>query len=218
MVLRDPGLGVKAPVGKLLVRVWLLLAFTVHEELATPDGDPVPRQPDDPLYQVLVGVIDALEDYDISAPGFREAVDELIHEHPVADLERGDHAARGDLECLHDEWPDEAEDQREGYEQYDQVLERASTLLGGPPTLFAGGLELLIVVVRLLGHEVVGYRTWTDMTKKSPFLKYAERLAEEAEGHNHHEHAEADPHHVRRQPVPDAYSERSADHGADNER
>src|ERR671921_2117655 len=156
MILRDRGPGVEAPVGWLLVRVWLLLAFTVHEEFATPDGDPVPRQPDDPLYQVLVGVIDALEDYDISTPGFREAVDELVHEHPVADLQRGDHAARGDPECLHDEWPDEAEDQREGYEQYDQVLEHPSTLLGGRPTLLGGSLELLVAVVGLFGHEVVG--------------------------------------------------------------
>src|SRR5215213_1687976 len=100
MVLGHRGLGVEAPVGKLLVRVRLLLRLTVHEELATPDGDRVSRQSDEPLYQVLVGVIDALEDYDVSAPGVCETVDELVHEHPVADLERRDHAARGDPEGL----------------------------------------------------------------------------------------------------------------------
>src|ERR671911_74259 len=136
--------------------LYVFLGHTVHEELATLDGDLVSRQSDDPLYKVLVGVIDTLEDYDVSAPGVCEAVDELVHEYPVADLERRDHAARGNPEGLHDEWPDEAEDQRERYKQYDQVLERPSTLLGGRPTLFAGGLELLVVVVRLLGHEVVG--------------------------------------------------------------
>src|SRR5215217_9695409 len=118
MVLGHRGLGVEAPVGKLLVRVRLLLRLTVHEELATPDGDLVSRQSDDPLYQVLVGVIDALEDYDVSAPGLREAVDELVHKHPVADLERRDHAARGNPEGIHEERPDETEDQSEGDEQY----------------------------------------------------------------------------------------------------
>src|ERR687896_1051385 len=52
---------------------------------------------------------------------------------------------------------------------------------------------------------------------KSPFLKYAECLAEEAEGHDHHKHAEADPHHALRKPVPDAYPEGGADYGTDYE-
>src|SRR5918999_5822099 len=52
---------------------------------------------------------------------------------------------------------------------------------------------------------------------KSPFLKYAECLAEEAEGHDHHEHAEADPHHALRKPVPEAYPEGGADYGTDDE-
>src|SRR5829696_3175009 len=55
------------------------------------------------------------------------------------------------------------------------------------------------------------------MTKNSLFLEYTERLAEEAEGHNHHEHDEADPHPALRQPVPDAYPEGGADYGTDDE-
>src|SRR5918995_4922814 len=53
--------------------------------------------------------------------------------------------------------------------------------------------------------------------KKSGFLKYAERLAVEVEGHDHHEHAETYPHHALWKPVPDAYPEGGADHGTDNE-
>ena len=116
----------------------------------------VSRQGDDAFYEVFVGIVNALEHDDVPAPGLREAVDELVHEHPVAYLERWDHAARGDPERLHDERPDEAEHQGEGNQQYDQVLERASTLLAGGPALLARGPELLLLVVRPLGHEALG--------------------------------------------------------------
>src|SRR5918994_1423398 len=53
--------------------------------------------------------------------------------------------------------------------------------------------------------------------KKSPLLKYAERLGEEAEGHDHHEHAETDPHHILRKPISEAYPEGGADNGTDDE-
>src|SRR5215210_1812172 len=137
MMLRDRGLGVEAPVGELLVRVGFPLGLTVYEELAAPDRYFVSRQSDDPLDQVLIAVVDTLEDDDVPTMWGCKTVDELVYEHPVTDLERRDHAPRGNPEGLHDERPDETEDQREGDEQYDQVLERTSSLPGGRPALLA---------------------------------------------------------------------------------
>src|SRR5215212_5683585 len=120
------------------------------------------EEADDALDQVLfrreAASLDALEADDVPALGFGEAVDELVDEHPVPDPERGDHALRGDVEGLHDERPDEAEDQPERDDQYDQELEDAAVpLLGGAraavPARLPGGLELLVLVVGLLGHR-----------------------------------------------------------------
>src|SRR5215212_8726951 len=116
------------------------------------------EEADDALDQVLfrreAASLDALEDDDVPALGFREAVDELVDEHPVPDPERGDHALRGDVEGLHDERPDEAEDQRERDDQYDQELQDAAvSLLGGAQAALPARLEPLLLVVRLLGHR-----------------------------------------------------------------
>src|SRR5215211_5008669 len=54
MVLWYLSLGKEAPVGKLIVRVWLLLGHAVYVELASLNGDLISRQPDDPLYEVLI--------------------------------------------------------------------------------------------------------------------------------------------------------------------
>src|SRR5215212_11518853 len=48
-------------------------------------------------------------------------------------------------------------------------------------------------------------------------LEDAQGLAEEAEGEDHHKHAEADPYHVLGQPVPYADAYRGADYGSDDE-
>src|SRR5918912_2312314 len=109
VVLRDGRLCEGACVGELVVGVWLLLALSIDVERAVPFGDLIFGQGDDALYEVLVGVVYAPEDYYVAALGLREAVDELVDQHPVADLEGWDHAAGRDPERLHDERPDEAE-------------------------------------------------------------------------------------------------------------
>src|SRR5918997_2406248 len=128
VVLRDRGRGEKGPVGELLVRVGLLLGLPVHDEAPGADRYPVAGEADDALYEVRILVVYALEDNDVPALGLGEAVDKLVHEDAVVYLERRDHAAGGDPERLHHEGPDKAEDEGEGDDEYDEVLEDAPAL------------------------------------------------------------------------------------------
>src|SRR5918997_4318198 len=183
VALRDGRRGGGAAVGELLVHVGFPLGLPVYQQPAAPDRDLVPRHAHHALYEVLsrrlfgpivaeeagdaldrvllrreLASLDALEDDDVPALGLREAVDELVDEHPVANPQGRDHALRGDEEGLDDERPDEAEDQRERDEQDDEELDDAPAFFGCAPSAAAllihllGGLESLIVVVRLLGH------------------------------------------------------------------
>src|ERR687893_138820 len=156
VVLRDRGRGEEAPVGELLVRVGLPLGLPVHDEAPRADRYPVAGEADDALYEVRLRVVHALEDDDVAALGFGEAVDELVHEDAVVDLERRDHAARGDPERLHHEGPDEAEDQREGDDEDDEVLEDAPALLLAGRALLFRGAETLVFVGGQVGHEDKG--------------------------------------------------------------
>src|SRR4028118_1441892 len=156
VVLRDGGRGEEALVRELLVRVGLLLGLPVHDEAPRADRYSVAGEADDALYEVRVRVVDALEDDDVAALGLGEAVDELVHEDPAVDLERRDHAPRGDPERLDHERPDEAEDEREGDDEDDEVLDDApALLLAGRAVLFRGA-ETLVFVGEPIRHEDKG--------------------------------------------------------------
>src|SRR5580658_739159 len=101
----------------------------VDVELALPDLDTVPRQPDDPLDVVDAGIARVFEHRDVATvrqaaedpPGeqvererqreVRVAVAVFRHEQVVADQQRRDHAAGGDVERLVGEGPDADRDQ-----------------------------------------------------------------------------------------------------------
>jgi hypothetical protein len=94
------------------VRFFLLLA--VHVEDAALHLDLVPRDTHHALDERLVVVlVDAVEDDDVPPLGFGEAVDELVRQDPVADLQRRHHALGRNAVRLDDVGAHEAEDQHE---------------------------------------------------------------------------------------------------------
>src|SRR5215217_2156016 len=140
--------------------VGLLQTLEVHIYVAVVESDMVPRQPYHALYQVLLAVLGALEDDDVAPLGLGEAVDELVDEYPVSDLERRDHALRRDVESLEDVRAHEAEDQGEGDDEYDQELHEAPAFFGRAALLGRyARLEVPFVGV-LLVHGRLEYRTW----------------------------------------------------------
>ena len=107
-----------ASVWGLVINIWLLFSFPVHEEHTVLNRDFVSWQPYNALYQILLATLgatlNALEDHDVVPLGLVEAVDELIDEQAVTYLKGRYHALRGDVEGLDDEWAYEAEDEHKG--------------------------------------------------------------------------------------------------------
>jgi hypothetical protein len=84
------------------------LGLSVDKKGAALDAYLVPLNPRDALDErILAPLLYAVEEHHVTAGGLGEAVDELVRQHAVADLEGGDHARRGDAERLDDERADE---------------------------------------------------------------------------------------------------------------
>src|SRR5918994_6705125 len=129
---RYPRRAVRSAVqGPTVSDVGLLLWLAVHVQHAVDDRHPISRRADDAFDQVFPIALHALKDDDVATLGLPEAVDELVDEDPVADLQRRYHALRRYVERFENERPDEAEDQGEGDHEYDQELEKSPTLFGG---------------------------------------------------------------------------------------
>src|SRR5215210_2904281 len=111
---------VRASVRELAIHVRLFLRLAVNLQHAFADRDFISGQGHDAFDQILLISLHAPEDYYVTLLWLPETVDELVDEDPVADLQRGHHALRRYVERFDDEWPDEAEDQGEGDEDYDQ--------------------------------------------------------------------------------------------------
>src|SRR5829696_5811521 len=112
--LRQPRRAKEAVVRDLAVEVGFILRLFVYAQHAPTNHDLVPRYPHYALYQVLFPAVHALEDHHVSSLGLGEAVDELVHEDPVAHLQGGHHALRGDAKRLEYKRAHEAKNQHEG--------------------------------------------------------------------------------------------------------
>ncbi len=98
--------------------------------------------------------VQAVEDDDLAAVDVAEVVDELVHQHPVAQLERLLHRAGRDVEGLHEEGLDEQGQQERDDDEEGQLLEeraalrrvlRASGVVPSPPPSVTGeDVSLLI--------------------------------------------------------------------------
>src|SRR5918998_2257984 len=158
--LRQPHRAKEAVVRNPAVEVGFILRLFVYAQHAPTHLDLVPRPPHYALYQILFPAVHALEDHHVSLFGLREAVDELVHEDPVAHLQGGHHALRGDAKRLEDKGAHEAKNQHEGDCKYDQKLHEAPGLLGRTGRLGGGALlGVLIGETSLFGHECLGYLT-----------------------------------------------------------
>src|SRR5919112_4631167 len=160
--LRQPHRAKEAVVRNPAVEVGFILRLFVYAQHAPTHLDLVPRHPHYALYQIRFPAVHALEDHHVSLFGLGEAVDELVHEDPVAHLQGGHHALRGDAKRLEDKGAHEAKNQHEGDCKYDQKLHEAPGLSGGTSSRVTFGsytrLETLLVEV-LSGHDRLGYLT-----------------------------------------------------------